>query len=150
MSFVTIATLFWIDVTVGTSFANDAVVAQLVEHLHGKGEGLGSIPDNGPPCLLSKTVVGLLITKAVGAFGFDRWLTVRRSWTTGGVHPQFRTIGQVPKRSNGTDCKSVGSRLRGSNLPPTTPLRSAKGGIRWGCPNEVPKKPRRSGEGARS
>ena len=33
-------------------------------------------------------------------------------------------VGEVPERSKGTDCKSVGEAFGGSNPPPTTILKS--------------------------
>ena len=44
------------------------------------------------------------------------------------LHPNGRGLGEVPKRSNGADCKSAGSAFGGSNPPLSTTLHPCRDG----------------------
>ena len=94
-----------------------ADVAQLVEHHHGKVGVTGSIPVIGSRENLLKFVLALSSGSA--------WPRRTFQYASANARPSPRQakfvegfpnlnsrIGQVPKRSNGKDCKSFGSRLR--------------------------------------
>jgi hypothetical protein len=85
----------------------------------------GFTPPRGSVTFHSLTVKGRsrCMGRLFSALAGDAW--------TDRVNTPERTVsgkfGGVPKRSNGTDCKSVGYAFGGSNPPPTTASPLAEG-----------------------